>query len=255
MLFATGKRLTEITHADFDALAAAGACPAGRRPGGPGSTTGPPPRQTKTVLFHMGVLPALPDRTEQRWPFARRLAGVPEPMHSILVRYLQRKSVTCQPATGLVAGHPAGPLRALPRRHRPGRDPGHADPGATTSSRGWPRCPSAANTKTGGILSVPSRPAGSWPSANFLSEITEWDWPEAPTRRLLFPSDNPRLPQPLPRFLPPDADRRLTEALQASPNRLAADALLLQRACGLRIGELLDLELDAVIDIPGPGPG
>ena len=69
----------------------------------------------------------------------------------------------------------------------------------------------------------------------------------------MYSSDNPRLPQPLPRFLPPDADRRLTEALHASPNRLAADALLLQRACGLRIGELLDLELDAVIDIPGSG--
>lgn len=41
--------------------------------------------------------------------------------------------------------------------------------------------------------------------------------------------------------------------MQASPYRLAADALLLQRACGLRIGELLDLELDAVIDIPASG--
>jgi integrase len=49
-------------------------------------------------------------------------------------------------------------------------------------------------------------------------------------------------------FLPPDADRRLTQALTASEYRLAADALLFQRGCGLRIGELLDLELDAVID-------
>jgi hypothetical protein len=69
----------------------------------------------------------------------------------------------------------------------------------------------------------------------------------------MFSSDNPRLPRPLPRFLPPDADRRLIDALEASPHRLAADALLLQRACGLRIGELLDLELDAVIDVPGSG--
>ena len=39
----------------------------------------------------------------------------------------------------------------------------------------------------------------------------------------------------------------------APPNRLAADALLLHRACGLRIGELLDLELDCVHEIPGNG--
>jgi integrase len=68
---------------------------------------------------------------------------------------------------------------------------------------------------------------------------------------LVFGSGIPRLPRPLPR--PPDADRALTAALQASPNRQAADALLLQRACGMRIGELLDLELDCVHEIPNLG--
>ncbi len=89
--------------------------------------------------------------------------------------------------------------------------------------------------------------------ANFLAEITEWGWDDAPPRRLVFRSDLPRLPRPLPRYLPVDADRRLTQELAESPYRLAADALLLQRACGLRIGELLDLELDCVHDIPGQG--
>ncbi len=86
-----------------------------------------------------------------------------------------------------------------------------------------------------------------------LAEITEWGWPDAPTRRLIFRSDHPRLPRPLPRYLPVDADRRLTETLQASDYRLAADALLLARAVGLRIGELLDLELDCVHEIVGHG--
>jgi hypothetical protein len=45
----------------------------------------------------------------------------------------------------------------------------------------------------------------------------------------------------------------LGQALADSPNRLAADALLLARACGLRIGELLDLELDCIHEIPGQG--
>ena len=78
-------------------------------------------------------------------------------------------------------------------------------------------------------------------------------WDDAPPRRLVFRSDLPRLPRPLPRYLPVDADRRLTQELAESPYRLAADALLLQRACGLRIGELLNLELDCVHDIPGQG--
>jgi len=66
--------------------------------------------------------------------------------------------------------------------------------------------------------------------------------------------DIPKLPQALPRYLPIDADRRLTAALTEHPdNELAALALRLQRACGLRIGELLDLELDCVHELDGNG--
>ena len=251
VLFATGKRLTDLVHDDFNDLAVAGLA----RQAATGRTwkhyrataTG-----AKTVLYHHGVLPALPEPFEQRWPFARRLAHVPEPMHAILVRYLQHKSVTCRPAT---VSSLATRLAAF------GAYLAGTDPDATPAT--LDRCQhiepwlasltTAANTKSGGTLSVPEQARRILAVANFLTEITEWGWPEAPTRRLMFPSDNPRLPQPLPRFLPPDADRRLTEALEASPHRLAADALLLQRACGLRIGELLDLELDAVIDLPGSG--
>jgi integrase len=87
----------------------------------------------------------------------------------------------------------------------------------------------------------------------FLADITEWQWPDAPARRLVFTRDIPKLPRALPRYLPPDADRRIGEALHASPNRLFADALLLARATGLRIGELRDLELDCIHEIPGTG--
>ncbi len=87
----------------------------------------------------------------------------------------------------------------------------------------------------------------------FLTDITEWEWPDAPARRLVFTRDIPKLPRPLPRYLPADADRLIGEALEASPNRLFADALLLARATGARIGELLDLELDCVHEVPGAG--
>lgn len=87
----------------------------------------------------------------------------------------------------------------------------------------------------------------------FLADIGEWGWPDAPARRLVFPRDVPRAPRPLPRYLPPDQDRRLQQALDASPNRMVADALLLARATGLRVGELVDLELDCVHDLAGQG--
>jgi integrase len=63
----------------------------------------------------------------------------------------------------------------------------------------------------------------------------------------------PRLPRALPRYISPDADRRLVRELENWSNRLRADALLLMRATGLRIGELVDLELDCVHEVPGQG--
>jgi hypothetical protein len=93
----------------------------------------------------------------------------------------------------------------------------------------------------------------------FLADITEWGWPTAPARTLIFSRDIPRLAHPLPRYLPPDADRALLGVLSelsatapARLTRLHADALLLIRATGLRIGEG-DLELDCVHEIDGHG--
>ena len=109
------------------------------------------------------------------------------------------------------------------------------------------------NAKNGELISRADQARRILAVSSFLSDITEWGWDEAPARKLVFRSDVPRLPRALPRYVPVDADRRLAEALEASSFRLAADALLLARACGLRIGELLDLELDCVHEIPDNG--
>ena len=110
-----------------------------------------------------------------------------------------------------------------------------------------------ANSITGEPITVADRIRRVHAVGNFLAEITEWGWDDAPPRRLIFRTDLPRPQRFLPRYLPVDADRKLTAALSGSPYRLAADALLVQRACGLRIGELLDLELDCIHEIPGQG--
>ena len=91
--------------------------------------------------------------------------------------------------------------------------------------------------------------------AGFLTDITEWGWPDAPPRKLVFRDDIPKLPQALPRYLPVDVDRRLTEALTDQPGerRWPRPRCGCNAACGLRIGELLDLELDCVHELPGHG--
>lgn len=178
ILFATGKRLHEVTHDDFDALTVAGT--ARQQATGRtwkhyrGCATA-----TKTVLYHHGILPALPQPWQQRQPFARRVAAVPEPMHSILVRYLQHKSVTCKPttvsslatrlahfATVVAAIDPVATPATLTRT-------GHIEPWMHALTR-------AENTKSGGVLSHAEQARRILAAANFLREISEWNWPEAP---------------------------------------------------------------------------
>ena len=112
---------------------------------------------------------------------------------------------------------------------------------------------SAVNHRTGNPITISGQRTRIQAVGRMLDAMVEWGWEEAPDRRLIFERDSPRLPRPLPRYLPPDADRRLIDALETSPNRLRADALLLARATGMRIGELIDLELDCVHEVPGQG--
>jgi integrase len=83
---------------------------------------------------------------------------------------------------------------------------------------------------------------------NFLDDITGWGWAERPTRQLIFAGHVPRLPRPLPRALAPGDDARLMAAVTELDDPFARCGLKLLRGAGLRLGELLDLELGSVID-------
>ncbi len=87
----------------------------------------------------------------------------------------------------------------------------------------------------------------------FFDDLALWGWAERPPRRLLFPADIPRLDKPLPRALPPDADRDLMAAISNLADPFARTGLTLLRGTGIRLGELLDLELDCVWDSASHG--
>lgn len=83
---------------------------------------------------------------------------------------------------------------------------------------------------------------------NFLDDITLWGWADRPARRLVFATDIPRLPRPLPRALDPGTDAALMSAVAQLGDPFARAAITLLRRCGLRLGECLDLELGCVAD-------
>jgi len=65
---------------------------------------------------------------------------------------------------------------------------------------------------------------------------------------LIFATDVPRLPRPLPGGVAPDIDQALMEAIGRLDDDFARVGLTLLRRAGLRLGELLDLELNCVVD-------
>ena len=81
-----------------------------------------------------------------------------------------------------------------------------------------------------------------------LDDITAWGWADAPRRRLMFDTDIPRQPDSLPRALPPDIDAAVMAAVADLHDRFARVGITVLRHTGLRIGELLDLEVDHLVD-------
>ncbi len=251
-LIQTGRQLEALSVADLDALATA--CAERQERTGKGWRHYRGAIHTaRQVLFHLGITDSPPPAWLVPKSFEDRMADASAQLRPSFVAYLERKVGTCRPKTvtglatrlahfGRFLARIAPELDSLAGLERQS----HIEPYLNSVA-------SAVSTKTGTAITVADQARRILVVANFLNEITEWGWPEVPSRRLIFSSDMPRLPKPLPRYLPLDADRRLSGALERSEYRLAADALLLARACGLHIGELLDLELDCVHEIPENG--
>lgn len=253
LLIQTGRRLEELTDNDFDDLLAASA----QRHGGSKASRhySSATHTARQVMFHLGVFTEQPVNATSllRQSFAQRMRDATPALLDSFVAYLDRLTATHSRST--VTGtatrlnHFAAHLAAV-------------DPGLP-SLAGLDRCRHietylsatavAVSARTGAPIQASERRGRVLAVHCMLNNIAEWGWPQAPGHRLVFRADIPKLPRPLPRYLTADLDRRLTEALQACSERLPADALLLQRATGLRIGELIDLELDCVHEIPGQG--
>jgi integrase len=210
----------------------------------------------RTVIYHMGapVSPAVRKNSGHlRWPWARHFAGAAPGIARSLVAYLECAAATRTRSTLLgIAGRLAHFARFLTET-----DPALASLADLDRQRHiepyLAAVAAARNPRTGTVLSPSERRSRILTVGRMIDDIIEWGWKEAPPRRLIFARDVPRLPRALPRYLPPDTDRALTAALRSSPHRLLADALLLLRATGIRIGELVDLELDCVHEVPGAG--
>jgi len=254
MLIQTGRGLGELAGDDFTAFGQAVTereerlgCDLGHYHGSLYAS--------RAVVYHLGAPaePAPKRSTRGRWSWEMHLAGVPGQVRKPMTAYLERLQGTL--ARSSVQGT-ASELAHF------GRFLARCDPGLASLAELDRRqhvepylneVAAAVNHRTGTPIAASTARQRIQSVGSFLDAIAEWGWPEAPGSRLIFPRDAPKLPRPLPRYLPPDRERALLAALESSPNRLRADALLLLRATGMRIGELTMLELDCLHEVPGQG--
>ena len=206
----------------------------------------------RQMLFELGIN----DQPPRRGPWGRtleqRFADVPmaDEIRAALLRYVHTRAAVLRPrsveslvnnllpfAEFLTAYHrDVADLASLQRSHieefltwnrtRPWRG---------RKARPRPIGPAVAQST---VLSV----------RNMLEDIAAWGWADAPTRRLVFAADIPKLDMSLPRALAPNIDTALMMAIANLDDAFARTGLQVLRGTGLRVGELLDLELNAVID-------
>ncbi len=82
-----------------------------------------------------------------------------------------------------------------------------------------------------------------------FERLGEWGGDDIPAVVLVFSGDSPILDQPLPRFLDDAAAAKLLVAARADPDPFVRLAVEFLARTGMRKGELIDLTVDAVVQI------
>lgn len=206
--------------------------------------------QAQATLFHLGqIFEVPPRRSATKLPeIEAQWNDVPEELAETAFRYVEQLKVSLRPQTirqiehtlrefcGLVAREAPGvtAVRDIERRHVEMYKTWLIDRTSTKTEK-----PLTRNTvgKRLGLL------------ANFFERITEWGWTDVPARIPVFAGDKPIPEERLPRFIDDGAAAKLLIATRSDPDlftRLSVEFLV---RTGLRVGELLDLTVDAVVQI------
>ena len=206
--------------------------------------------QCQVTLFHLGVLQEGPRRRarnvgqRQRAEWEAVAAGVAGTMQ----RYLTQLELTRRPATvrqvegtlrefALFLAREApdvSSVATLRRRHVEAYRLWLAKRPAHGHSR-----PVTRKTQAKRLVML----------RQLFDRLAEWEWDDAPTGRLVTSTDSPIPDRPLARFIDDPAAAKLLVAARAVEDPFDRLAVEFLARTGLRIGEFLDLIIDAVVQI------
>jgi len=205
----------------------------------------------QNVLYHMGVFPQL-TRSTRRTSFEKQWRNVPADIAATVRRYLQQMSLSLRPESA---------YQEKTRLFRFFSWLAHTNPEVTRIEHiqrchiesfkeyiRWAPLQHKSNGP-GDVLCPATRYHFLAALYYFFIRISEWQWPEAPKRVLVFPGDFPILDRPSPKFLDEIAAAKFLQAARAHPDlftRLCCVTLILT---GMRQGEFLDLTADCMVQI------
>ena len=203
----------------------------------------------EATLYHAGVIDGQPRKRKENQAElrARQWASVPARLAETLQGYVEQMRVTLRPSS---VPHVEGTLREFAlwvrdrapdvqavrdlRRSHIERYKRHL---AERPNRRGQRCSKRTIAGALGTLRI------------CLERLGEWGGEDAPVRTLMFPGDVPKLDDPLPRFIDDGAAKKLIEAARATDDPFARLVVEFLARTGMRRGELLNLTVDAVVQI------
>ncbi len=200
------------------------------------------------TLFHADKIDSLarpasrPSVTVSGWD------PIPQPYRDNAHRYIEQVRVSLRPTT---VNHIEQHLRVfgtwLAEHHREIRSCAELERRHIEDFKIW--ISTTPNARTGKPLARTSVKEYLINLGCFFERTTNWGYPNAPTRPLLFAADLPRIDRPLPRFLDDAAAAKLARATRAEPDPLARLCVEILARTGIRLSELIGLTADAVVQI------
>ncbi|MFC1943819.1 tyrosine-type recombinase/integrase, partial [Chloroflexota bacterium] len=205
----------------------------------------------RNVLYHMGIIPQL-NRSTRRTSFEKQWKDIPPGINAPVRRYLQQMGLSLRPESAyqektrlfrffswLASTNPEiTRIEHIQRCHIE----------AFKEYIRWAPLQHKSNSP-GDVLCSSTRYHFLSALYYFFIRISEWQWPEAPKRVLIFPGDFPIIDKPSPKFLDEISAARFLEAARNHPDlftRLCGVTLILT---GMRQGEFLNLTADCVVQI------
>lgn len=207
----------------------------------------------EATLFHLGITEEPPTKSGQDKAAERaaQWAGVAPRLAGTLLDYLDQVAVSLRPSTVVGIEAILREFACFLTRQAPGvgrvADIRRAHIEAYKSHL-FNRT-TVGSSRHGGKLSKVSIAGHVSALRTCFERLGEWGGDDVPAALLVFSGDSPILDQPLPRFLDDAAAAKLLVAARADPDPFVRLAVEFLARTGMRKGELVDLTIDAAVQI------